>query len=132
MSDGMSFDFSELSKLAADIDVAANVGPFAKKAVTVTARNVKDAWRDKLKGSETLPALPYAVSYDVEVDDGAIAAEVGFDLSKAQGPLGGISEFGTPTTPPRGYGHGALEENQADFKHGLEQAAADAMGEAGL
>lgn len=132
MSDGMSFDFSELSKLTADIDMAANVGPFAKKAVQVTARNVKDAWRDKLKGSETLPALPYAVSYDTSVQDGTITAEIGFDLSKAQGPLGGISEYGTPTTPPRGYGHGALEENQADFKHGLEQAAADAMGEAGL
>jgi len=132
MSDGVSFDFSELSKLAADIDLAVNVGPFAKKAVTVSARNVKDAWRDKLKGSETLPALPYAVSYDVTVDDGAITAEVGFDLSKAQGALGGISEYGTPTTPPRGYGHGALEENQADFVHGLEEAGADAMREAGL
>lgn len=137
MGDGVEFDFSEFDLLSADIGEAAKGARVEiRTALEVTARHVKDAWRGKLEGSETLPALPYAVTYDVDrnkvfgVD--VIEAEIGFDKSRTQGPLGNISEFGTPTTPPRGYGHAALEENQEDFERGVEIALDKALREAGL
>lgn len=126
------FDFSEFDKLAADLGDAADAVPFVKKAMQVTARNVKDAWRDKLKGSQSLPALPYAVSYDVEVTAGGVEGEVGFDKSKNQGPLGNISEFGSINNAPRGFGLASLEENQGDFVKGIETAIDDALKKGGL
>lgn len=126
------FDFSALDALATDLGGAADALPNVKKAVTVTARNVKDSWRDKLKGSSTLPALPYAVTYDVTADAGSVEGEVGFDKSRNQGPLGNISEFGSMNNPPRGFGLASLEENQADFVKGIEQAIGDTLKAADL
>ena len=137
MADGADFDFSELDHLSADIaEAAAGVKSRLPTALGMSAGKIKDAWRDKLEGSETLPALPYAVTYDVEeinlfgVD--VVRAEIGFDKSRTQGPLGSISEYGTPSTPPRGYGHAALEETQEDFQRGVEKALADSLKDAGL
>lgn len=137
MADGAEFDFSELDYLSADIAKAASgVNERLQTALGVSAGKIKDAWRDKLEGSETLPALPYAVTYDVDETNlfgvDVIRAEIGFDKTRVQGPLGTISEFGTPSTPPRGFGHAALEENQADFERGVEIALDQALREAGL
>lgn len=131
------FDYSELNRLAADLGEAPKKsGPLLRKALEVTARNVKDSWRSKLKGSQSLPGLPAAVSYDVNAHKvfgvGILEAEIGFDKSKPQGPLGNISEFGTPKTPPRGFGHAALQENTEDFEKGIELAIDQALREAGL
>jgi len=137
MADSIGFDFSEINKLAANLgDVARNAGPNVRSAVEVTALKVKRAWQDPLKGSNTLHALPAAVTYDIEVDNSAggtaVAAEIGFDLSRAQGPLGGISEYGAPTIAGRGFGLAALEANQADFQNGLDIALRQAERSAGL
>lgn len=126
------FDFSELDKLAADLGDAADVIPNVKKAVQVTSNNVKSAWRNKLQGSSTLPALPYAVSYDVEVNAGGVEGEIGFDKDKPQGALGNVSEYGTMNNAPRGFGLASLEENQADFVEGIEKAIDDTLKAAGL
>lgn len=126
------FDFSDISKLAADLGDAADAIPNVKKAATVTSLKVKNAWRDKLRGSSTLPALPFAVSYDVKADAGSVEAEIGFDKSKNQGALGNISEFGSVNNAPRGFGLASLEENQADFVKGIEQAIDDTLKESGL
>jgi len=132
------FDFSELSQLAADLgEVPKKTGPKIRAALEVTSRKVKDSWKDKLAGGlGELKHLPRAVSYDIDTFQGfgasVFKAEIGFDKSKRQGALGNISEFGTPTTPPRGFGHAALQENQDDFKAGLEIAIAQALKEAGL
>ena len=126
------FDFTDLSKLAADLQNAADAVPNVKKATEVTARKVKDAWRDKLKGSSTLPALPYAVTYDTKTTRGAVEGEVGFDKSRPQGPLGNISEFGSVNNAPRGFGLASLEENQADYVTGIERAIDDTLKENGL
>ena len=121
------YDFSDLDKLAADLGDGADALPNVKKAVQVTAFKVKTVWRTKLGGSSTLPGLPAALSYDVEADAGSVDAEIGFDKSKGQGPLGNISEFGSPTVAPRGFGLASLEENQADFVTGIEKAIDDTL-----
>lgn len=137
MADGPSFDFSEIDRLAADFGkVNPAIAEGLKTALERTARNVKDVWRDKLAGSEHLPRLPYAVSYDIRniraVTGSDLTAEIGFDKSRTQGPLGTISEYGTPRTPGRGYGLAALQENLPDFQHGIDEAINDGLKAAGL
>jgi len=127
------FDFSALDKLAADLgNVSRDTQKNVRKAVEVTARKVKDSWRDKLKGSSTLPGLPGAVSYDVKSPAGAVEGEIGFDKGRPQGALGNVSEFGTPKVGPRGFGLASLEENQDDFVEGIQIAASDSLSENGL
>lgn len=126
------FDFSDFDKLAADLEGAADAIPNVKKAVQVTSFKVKNAWRDKLRGSASLPALPFAVSYDVKADAGSVEGEIGFDKGKPQGPLGNISEFGSINNAPRGFGLASLEENQVDFIKGIEQAIDDTLKAQGL
>lgn len=122
------FDFSGFKELAADFDGAAGV--LQKNAVTalkVTCLKTKQTWRDKLKGSSTLPGLTYAVDFDIDELAGRIEAEVGFNKGRRQGALGNVSEFGTPTVGPRGFGLASLEENLDDFVTGQEKARDDAL-----
>jgi len=132
-----STDFSELDRLAADIENAGRgVRTNVRKATEVTARKIKDRWKAKLAGGGSLKHLPRAVSYDVDttrvfgVD--VVEAEIGPDPNKTQGRLDNISEFGTPTVAPRGYGLASLEEEQADYVHGIETAVDDTLSENGL
>jgi hypothetical protein len=126
MSDG--FDLSGLDRLAADLNGAGNaVIPFAVKALAVTSMNVKKTWQGKVSGAPGMPGLAGAVSYDVKTVGASIEAEIGYDKNRYQGPLGNISEFGSPTLAPRGYGAAALQENADDFVHGLERAVEDAL-----
>jgi hypothetical protein len=128
------FDFSELSKLAADLGtVPQSTQANTRKAVEVTARKVKDSWRNKLRGSEYLPGLPRVVSYDIEQPGGAVEAEVGFTKHSGQGDLGNVSEFGVPgRTGPRGFGLASLKENEEDFVKGIGLAVDDTLKDAGL
>lgn len=127
------FDFSDITNLAADLEgVSRDTQKNVRKAVEVTARKVKDSWRDKLKGSSTLPGLPSAVTYDVKSPAGAVEGEIGFDKGRRQGALGNVSEFGTPKVGPRGFGLASLEENQADFIDGIGIAISDSLSENGL
>jgi hypothetical protein len=122
-----TFDFSELSKLAADLgEVPAKVTANAKKAVEVTSRHVKDDWREPLSQSESVPRGAQSVSYDISVGSEGITGEVG-PVTGGPGSLVGMLEYGTPTTPPTGYGHAALQKNEADFIRGLEIAAGDIL-----
>lgn len=124
-------DFSELDQLAVDLgDVGPLAGRYVAAAQTVTARKIKDTWKGKLEGSSTLPALPYAVTYDIAGFQGfgvsVIKTDIGFDKDRNQGELGNVSEYGTPTVTGRGYGLASLEENKDDYERGIELAAADA------
>jgi hypothetical protein len=122
-----TFDFSELSKLAADLgEVPAKVQRNARIAVEVTARHVKDDWRAPLSQSEFIPRGAQSVSYDLSVGPEGITAEIG-PVIGGPGALVGILEYGTPTTPPTGYGHAALQKNEADFIKGLQIAAGDIL-----
>ena len=122
-----TFDFSELSKLAADLgEVPAKVQRNVRTAVEVTARHVKDDWRKPLSQSEYVPRGAYAVSYDVTSGPQGVAAEIG-PVTGGPGALVGMLEYGTPTTPPTGYGHAALQKNEEDFIKGLAIAAGDIL-----
>jgi hypothetical protein len=130
MSDGISFDFSEISKLAADLTAAP---PVAKRnvvaALSHTAFDIKKAWRDKIQGTEGLPVAFLTIDYDVKVEEDTITAEIGSDTGKKQATFVTVIEFGAPgqNLAPRGYGAGALQENQPDFIKGLEIAIGEPL-----
>lgn len=131
-----TFDFSELDQLAADLgQVPEAAGSFVRKAITVSARNVKDSWRDKLSGAAGLPDAAGSIEYELRggaaIRMSTITAEIKPRLG-GQGSLVFVTEFGALSTAPRGYGRSALQENTDDFVHGLEQAMEDAQRAVGL
>lgn len=120
-------DFSEITKLAADLAAApAKAAPFIRKAVEVTANKVKRDWQEPLKGSATVPGGAASISYDIKSGKDGVEAEVGPEL-KGQGPIVGMLEYGTPSTGPTGYGAAALQKNEADFSEGLAKALEDGL-----
>ena len=130
------FDFSEIEKLAADLgEVPKGAGKFVSKAVEVSARKVKESWRDKLRGSEGLPYAARSIAYEIKggeaIRGSTITAEIAPRLG-SQGSLVWVPEFGSLSTAPRGYGRAALQENTEDFVTGLELAVMDAQRAAGL
>jgi len=147
-------DKSELDKLAADLGRAPRAsGPFLRKAIEVTARNVRDTARENATGMAHAPAFPYSITYDVGADyDQSIGqavmsviaggigsaqattlrADIGPDKDRPQGALGNLIEYGSVNNPPQGIMHGALQENEADFERGIEKATDDALRAVGL
>jgi hypothetical protein len=124
------FDFSELNKLAADLGAAeVRVVPFVRKAVEVTARNVKDDWR---KGAKRTGLDGYAatIDYDMKLDtDGVIGEEVGPNLGKPQGSFGLVEDApGDVRSAPQHAGRSAAKNAEADFIRGIAKAGEDAFG----
>lgn len=139
MTDSFSIDFSEINSLVADLgEIADGVGPNVRKAVEVTARNVKDAWAEKLTGENGVPHAPRAITYDITgtpgLDKSVIEAEIGAERGRLQAPIVTVLEYGAPgnNLAPRGYGAGALQENEADFVRGLSIALGDAEASGGF
>jgi hypothetical protein len=127
----VSFDSSEVTALAADLSKAADVAPEkVRKAVEVTARKVKDSTREKWSGSSQVPGAAGSVSYEFTGFSGlfgsALSCEVGYETG-GQGSVAGMLEVGTPTTGPRGYLTGALQENEGDFVAGILKATGDIL-----
>lgn len=123
-------DFSEVRVLAADLrEVGHRIRPFARKAVEVTARGIKDDARVVAKGASGrhAKAYPNAITYDVEDSATEITAEIGPELGRNQGTLGfleeGVAEQGTS---PQHALRLAERANRDDFIRGLQKAAGDA------
>ena len=137
MSDSMSFDFTELDRLAADLaEVPKNAGPFIQKAVEIGARNVRDTWRSSARGLRHAPSYPGSITYDMVGYRGfgvsIIQADIGPDKERPQGALGNLIEGGSPTSAPHNFGTSALQAEQEDFITGIVTAEADARKKSGL
>ena len=147
MADGISFDFSELMKLAADLgDTPDTAGPFINSAVQVTSKRITDEVKKEV-GSGLWKGAAAAIDYDVTADGHRIESEIGYDKDKAGGALGNIREFGAPGAPsgvlkrdgfvpfpgssapraPHNDLANALRDNEDDFVKGLNRAVDDAM-----
>lgn len=133
MADGLNFDFSEINTLTADLLAApAKTLPKVRQALEVSARHVKDDWRDAWKGSGHVPGGAASISYDImgfagaHAGASAMSADIGPSL-RGQGPIVGMLEYGTPNTGPRGFGAEALHKNEADFVKGIELATEDIL-----
>lgn len=125
----IEFDFSEINKLAADLGkVPDDAGKKIRQAVEVTSRHIKDAWAEKLTGENGVPHAPRSITYELKATPGAtstLEAEIGAERGRLQAAIVTVLEFGAPgnNLAPRGYGHGALQDNEADFVKGLTMAA---------
>lgn len=129
-------DFSELTQLAADLTSApAKANRNVQKAVEVTARNVKDDWRQgamvSAERGNVASAYPYSIDYDMEVGSGEIAAEIGPNLGRKGGSAGFLEEAkGRVRSAPQHAGRDAVRANESDFVRGLQIAVFDATAEA--
>lgn len=123
----MSDDFSEMYTLAADLTSAGGaINRFAKKAIEVTARNVKDDWR---QGADRSGLGGYAgdIDYDMRYPGGAIEAEIG-PTPGDSGSFGFVEEAtGDVRSAPQHAGRDAVRANEDDLIRGLETAALDAI-----
>lgn len=127
MSDGFTIDTAEVDQLAADLgQIPANAGVLVSKAVEVTARNIRDHWREGASGMRHAPAYPSSITYDMSSFTGfgvtVLQAEIGPDKDRTQGALGNLIEYGSINNPPQGQGQAALEANVDDFEKGLDMA----------
>lgn len=141
MADGLSFDFSEIDRLAADLEsVPKNVGPFLTSAFHFTSVNIKRAASRKVGRRKHFKQAARAIDYDLKRFSGfgarVLESEIGYDKHKPAGELGNLVEFGAPNSPnaltPGNELLQALRENEADFQYGIEKAVDDAMKKAGL
>jgi hypothetical protein len=103
--DGLDVDMAAVKALADELGGAsARVRPAVKAVITKGALNIKNAARDSILSQSRhifIKQYPYSISYDVSVGAAAtVTAEIGPDVTKAQGYLGNILEFGTPSKPP--------------------------------
>jgi|AntRauMFilla1563_2_1112583.scaffolds.fasta_scaffold00425_10 hypothetical protein len=126
MPDSVDFDFSQLNTLVADLGkVPAAVIPDVRKAVEVSARNIKDDWRAAAKKANPKRArfYPKTIDYDMQLNtNGVIGAEIGPKLG-GQGSLGFLEEGGggVRSAPQRNVDK-ALRLNLADFEKGILKA----------
>jgi hypothetical protein len=138
MADGISFDFSELDRLAADLGkVADSIEPFLKSALNVTSLKVKRAAQTKVGRRRHFRQAARAITFDVEARRGGLFSDIGYDKRRGAGALlGNLVEYGAPNSPNAlTPGHelaSSLRENEADFVYGIERAEEDARRKAGL
>ena len=156
MPDSISFDFSELTKLAADLgEVPKTAGPFINSAIQKTSGFVKEAAQKSVsKGGKRWSRAVGAIDYELKVEAGlggsSITSEIGYDKDKVlpqkpipagskrkpgpgtAGNIGSLREFGKPGLTPHNDLLNALHENEKDFEFGLSEALKDAEKAAGL
>lgn len=147
----------DLSRLVIDLGKAVDgAGPFLRKAIEVTARNVRDTARENAPGSaggSPAPYFPASITYDIgpgydqsigqavsslltggisSARSTTLRAEIGPDKNRPQGALGNLIEYGSANNAPWGTMHGALQANEDDFERGVEIAISDALRRSGL
>lgn len=131
----VEFDISDLTQLTAVFTAApAKLARLIPKALEVTARKVKDDWRDDAKdqNSSHAKAYPRAVTYDLDKNTvfgvAVFRAEIGPEVGRAQGPLGFLEDAnGGVRASPQRSGAKAVRKNEDDFEKGLLLAAEDAL-----
>lgn len=126
----------DLNALARDLgEIPKATAPFVRKAVEVSARNIKDLIRNEYSGARQLPGAARSISYDLHGSTGSrlggIGAEIGPELG-GQGSIVGLVDEGAPRTPGRKRIPKALNDEAPGFEKGIELAIEDGLKAAGL
>lgn len=120
----------DLNALARDLgEIPKATAPFVRKAVEVSARNIKDLIRNEYTGARQLPGAAASISYDKL--DGGLGADIGPELG-GQGSIVGLVDEGAPRTPGRKRIPKALNDEAPGFEKGIELAIEDGLKAAGL
>lgn len=125
----MDADFSELNALAADLRrVPRTSNRLVKKAIEVTARNIKDDWRQSAERTG-LEWYALDIDYDITVKSEAIEAEIGPTIGDS-GSFGFVDEGGPSVlSRPQHAARDAVRANEDDFVRGLEIAVFESVAE---
>ena len=106
-----------LNEFVVELDLASSrMIPETAAVVGKGCGNIKRDWRRAWSSFKHLRGLASTVGYDVFTLPGQIRGEVGPDISRGQGPLGGVAEFGTPTSAPHPGGAPALDAEAPRFE----------------
>lgn len=121
----------DLNALARDLgEIPKATAPFVRKAVEISARNIKDLIRNEYSGARALPGASRSISYDIQGSTGArlggISAEIGPELG-GQGSIVGLVDEGAPRTPGRKRIPKALQNEAPGFTQGIEKAIEDGL-----
>ena len=131
----MADDFGDIARLEADLrGVPAIANRNVKKAIEVTARNIKDDWKQGAEISAGYPkSYSDSISYELEFPGGAIEAAIGPVLGSTAGASAGFLDeplsAGGVDGPIHHAGRNATEANEEDFVRGLEIAIFEALAE---
>lgn len=122
----------DLRSLAADLTATGPaVRPFARKALQVTARHMKDDWRASAARSG-LESYAADITYETRETASSLVADIGPTIGDA-GSFGFVEEGGERVeSSPQHAARKALEENEPDFERGVELAVAAALRSVGL
>jgi hypothetical protein len=141
MADGITFNFDDLNRLAADLEsVPKNIGPFLESAIKFTSVRIKRGAARKVSRRRHFKQAAAAIDFDVKHFKGfgaeVVQSEIGYNKDKDPGRLGNLVEFGAPGSPnaltPGSELVTTLHEEEADFIRGIERAVDDAHKKAGL
>jgi biotin operon repressor len=122
-------DASDFYRLAAELDAApAKAIRNVRKAVEVTAKNIKDDGRKiaRRRSGRVARGYPAKFDYDMLLDtDGEIGAEIGPETG-GQGSLGILEDApnGVQSAPQHAL-RDATRQNESDLQRGLEKALDD-------
>lgn len=124
---GISFDFSEVSKLAADLGrIPDEAMPNVRKAVQVTAFNVKADWR-RAANRTGLGGYAADITYETKESRDGVEAEIGPTIGDA-GSFGLVEDAtGNVRSSPQHAGRDAARKNEDDFVNGLLKAISDPL-----
>ncbi|WP_413354029.1 hypothetical protein [Microbacterium sp. 1P06AB] len=129
----MADDFHELYELAADLTSAPpEANRNIQKALEVTARGIKDDWRQGagVNSGEKNVANAYSnsIDYDMALTSTSIEAQIGPNLDRRGGSAGFLEDApGGVASAPQHAGRDALDANEEDFVRGAEIAIFDAL-----
>ena len=106
-----------LDKVIFEFEAAASLTVSSTQAVVGKGcSNIQRDWRSTWRAFKHLKSLPRSISYDVVTSPGHVTGTVGPDLNRKQGALGGIAEFGSPTSAPHPGGAPALDAEAPRFE----------------
>ena len=132
MADGLTFDFDDLLKLAADLGAApAETSPYVRAAVQVTSGHIKKDWR---AAADRTGLGGYAADITYETKEGrdGITAEIG-PTPGDMGSFGLVEDGGGGVkSAPQHAGRDAARKNEADFERGITRAIDDGLKKRGL
>ncbi|MFJ2579965.1 hypothetical protein [Kitasatospora aureofaciens] len=98
-----------------------------RKAVTVTARAVRDDARSRIAGHRYLPRYPASITYDVKTTPTGVQAEIGPDKGRPQGALGNLIEYGSSHNAPLPHLGPALDAAEPDAENSVSVALREAL-----
>lgn len=126
----IEFDFTEVLAFDATLgDLPRELHENVRKAIEISARGVKDDWRNVARGLSGLHArgYPFAISYDIEKVGDGVLAEVGPE-QEGQGKFGFLEEgVASQGTSPQHAARLAVKANTDDFIRGILKAATDPL-----